>query len=38
MCIRDRKKADVINGPMNIYEMHVGSWKMKEEMCIRDSP
>ena len=25
-----QKKADVINGPMNIYEMHVGSWKMKE--------
>ena len=20
----------MINGPMNIYEMHVGSWKMKE--------
>ena len=30
MCIRDRKKADVINSPMNIYEMHAGSWKMKE--------
>ena len=25
-----QKKADVINGPMNIYEMHAGSWKMKE--------
>ena len=25
-----QKKADVINGPMNIYEMHVGSWKTKE--------
>ena len=24
-----QKKADVINGPMNIYEMHAGSWKMK---------
>ena len=22
-----QKKADVINGPMNIYEMHAGSWK-----------
>ena len=26
-----QKKADVINGPMNIYEMHAGSWKLKEE-------
>ena len=26
-----QKKADVINGPMNIYEMHVGSWKTKGE-------
>ena len=25
------KKADVINGPMNIYEMHAGSWKLKDE-------
>ena len=25
-----QKKADVINGPMNIYEMHAGSWKMKD--------
>ena len=25
-----QKKMDVINGPMNIYEMHAGSWKMKE--------
>ena len=25
-----QKKADVINGPMNIYEIHAGSWKMKE--------
>ena len=25
-----QKKADVINGPMNIYEMHAGSWKLKE--------
>ena len=24
------EKADVINSPMNIYEMHAGSWKMKE--------
>ena len=24
-----QKKADVINGPMNIYEMHAGSWKLK---------
>lgn len=26
-----QKKADVINGPMNIYEMHAGSWKMKPD-------
>ena len=26
-----QKKADVINGPMNIYEMHAGSWKLKDE-------
>ena len=26
-----QKKADVINGPMNIYEMHAGSWKLKED-------
>ena len=25
-----QKKADVINGPMNIYEMHAGSWRQKE--------
>ena len=25
-----QKKADVINSSMNIYEMHAGSWKMKE--------
>ena len=25
-----QKKTDVINGPMNIYEMHAGSWRMKE--------
>ena len=24
------EKKDVINGPMSIYEMQVGSWKMKE--------
>ena len=26
-----QKKNDVINGPMSIYELHVGSWKMKED-------
>ena len=26
-----QKKTDVINGPMNIYEMHAGSWKTKGE-------
>ena len=25
-----QKKADPINGPMNIYELHAGSWKAKE--------
>ena len=29
-----QKKADVINGPMNIYEMHAGSWKLKDEKEI----
>ena len=24
------QKKDVINGPMSIYEMHAGSWKMKD--------
>ena len=26
----EQEKKDVINGPMSIYEMQVGSWKMKE--------
>ncbi len=25
-----QKKTDPINGPMNIYELHAGSWKLKE--------
>lgn len=25
-----QKKANPINGPMNIYELHAGSWKVKE--------
>ena len=25
-----QKKADVINAPLNIYEMHAGSWRTKE--------
>ena len=25
-----QKKADPINAPMNIYELHAGSWKVKE--------
>ncbi|MDM8202355.1 MULTISPECIES: 1,4-alpha-glucan branching protein GlgB [Allofournierella] len=25
-----QKKTDPINGPMNIYELHAGSWKVKE--------
>ena len=28
--MRAHKKADPINTAMNIYEMHMGSWKMKE--------
>ena len=28
--MRAHKKADPINTAMNIYEMHIGSWKMKE--------
>ena len=26
-----RKKADAVNQPMNIYEMHAGSWKKNEK-------
>ena len=26
-----QKAKDAINGPMNIYEMHAGSWKMKKK-------
>ncbi|HIX18915.1 MAG TPA: 1,4-alpha-glucan branching protein GlgB [Candidatus Gemmiger faecavium] len=26
----EQQKKDVINGPMSIYELQVGSWKMKE--------
>ena len=26
-----QKKADAVNGPMNIYELHAGSWRMKED-------
>ena len=27
----EQKKRDVINGPLSIYELHLGSWKMKDE-------
>lgn len=27
----EQKKRDVINGPMLIYELHAGSWKMKAD-------
>ena len=33
-----QKKADVINGPMNIYEMHAGSWKLKDEKVPYNYP
>ncbi len=26
----EQKKKDIINSPMNVYELHAGSWKMKE--------
>ncbi|WP_418666462.1 1,4-alpha-glucan branching protein GlgB [Allofournierella sp.] len=26
-----QKKADPVNSPMNIYELHAGSWRMKED-------
>ncbi|MCI2046346.1 MAG: 1,4-alpha-glucan branching protein GlgB [Faecalibacterium sp.] len=28
--LRSQQHRDVVNGPMNIYEMHAGSWKTKE--------
>ena len=28
--VKAQQKRDVINSPMNIYELHAGSWKMKE--------
>ena len=28
--IKDEQKRDVINSPMSIYELQVGSWKMKD--------
>ena len=27
---KEQKKKDPINGPVNIYELHAGSWKVKE--------
>ena len=32
----DQKAKDHINGPMNIYEMHAGSWKMKQDPEDKD--
>ena len=31
-----QKARDHINGPMNIYEMHAGSWKMKQDPEDKD--
>ena len=28
--VKAQQKKDVINSPINIYELHAGSWKMKE--------
>ena len=39
--INRREKIDILNSPINIYEMHLGSWKRKnkefftyEELCV----
>ena len=39
--INRREKTDILNSPINIYEMHLGSWKRKnkdfftyEELCV----
>ena len=29
--LEQQEKQDVINSPVSIYEMHMGSWKMKDE-------
>ncbi len=29
--VKNQQKTDAVHSPMNIYEMHIGAWKMKAE-------